>query len=614
MFVYSNFNNYKKRIPLTDGERNELVELFLSSYENPPTQELMKNIVDLTDGYTIPQLTGFFIDIASSSKDNIFERSNCIEKLAKTINKIDTDRIKQLKLMQLKKMVYKPFKPFFLNFHSLQKENVDLSDDVHSIFPTAEERLNIIKNTLLEHKKIASEFLTHKIVAETSGFELSNFENLINDIVKTSESHSLDIERYIKYPTKDERYETVKDILSLTKKSADEPLVWDIAELTELYDMPTIKKIVVAMIEQSKADSLDRASCIEQLEKAIDLFDKNEEIKKFKLTQLEAIISKEPLPVVKDEQKIISKQQIKKYPLLNDIYHSNKILFEDAAAQLKTGKFHKNFHRGMLLYGPPGVGKTEIVEAMANESNCKFFTISASEIVNGYKGSGSASIQEIFSKAKAVNSDKGVIVFIDELERLSPRTTDEKVQFSSPYEGQEEGNSLTQIWIEHDNCLKRHNNILIVAETNKFELADKRIRDRFWCIEFSCPNEEDAYKILKNKAQQHSVSLTESDFKSLAKKMKGLSGRELTNFMCKMGYYINKQGVNSSDAYKKVTEELEANKKSVESQTPNRRIELAKDQLQAAAIQGVVQGGVQGGASEAASFGAKKALKYFFGG
>ncbi len=183
----------------------------------------------------------------------------------------------------MKEIVYKPFKRFPFNFNPSLKKDIG-SLDTNAVFSTAGERHKIVREILCEHKKPASEFLIHVIVEESSDFEISYFRNLITDIVKAYKSRLLDRDRYLKCPTKDERYEIVKEILLLTKKSAPESLMQDIAELTELYDIYTVKKVVKSMVKESKTEFFERDRCIAILKKAIDLFDKDE-IKQFKFAQ-----------------------------------------------------------------------------------------------------------------------------------------------------------------------------------------------------------------------------------------------------------------------------------------------------------------------------------------
>jgi len=293
--------NKASSLILTENERVRLVKSLLSNFEKLATQDLIKDIVELTNGYTTAQVAEILVDIMGTSEEDILERYVCLEKLKKAINQIDTDQMKQQKLKRLKEIVYKPSKPLPFNFNYSLKGDIDLYD-ADAVFPTADERLRIVKEVLLEHKKSASKFLMRRIVEQTSGFEMSYFRDLVTDMVKESKSSSLDQEMYLQCPTPDERREVVEKVLLLTEKSAPEDLIKDIVELTEYYDVHTVKKLVRSMAKKSKTDSLDRNSCIAKLRKAIDLLDEDE-VKKFKIAQIEAMTARESSPKIDDEQK-----------------------------------------------------------------------------------------------------------------------------------------------------------------------------------------------------------------------------------------------------------------------------------------------------------------------
>ncbi len=261
-------------------------------------------------------------------------------------------------------------------------------------------------------------------------------------------------------------------------------------------------------------------------------------------------MSYEVKPKIADEQGVNPENGDIKYPLLGDVFHQKKILFRDVANQLKVGKFRKDFRKGMLLYGPTGGGKDVTVTAIVNESNCLLFREAACGLVYKYQGSGAQAIRKIFAKAKAVKADKGVVILIDCLEALSPRTTDKNVKLASKYSGQDYRASLTQIWTEYDDCLKSHDNILVAATCNELELIDKRIRSRFKCIEFAYPDRKTAYKILKNKAQYYNVSLSEEELQYHAKRMQGVSGRGLTHFIQHVGSHTER-GMSKEEALQK---------------------------------------------------------------
>ena len=388
----------------------------------------------------------------------------------------------------------------------------------------------------------------------------------------TLDSDSDSDDGFLPLPVSFERYDIIQETLVELEASADESLMRIMMELTFGFDKTTIKNLVTDMVKKSKADSIDRKICFTELAKAIRKHDlkqravlKLKRLEKIGLENFSLALDGDK-PKIIDQQKTTSQQKTitpesrpKPYPLLKDMVHQKMILFKAAAKQLEAGKFEEGFRRGMLLYGPPGSGKTTMVKAMANESNSCFFKISASKLVSKYQGSGAEAIREIFAKAKAVEAGKGVIVFVDELESLSPRTTDKDIKLAHRYAGQDHTNSLTQIWTEYDDCSENHGNILIVAASNKFGVIDKRIRDRFRCIEFSCPDKDDAYKILENKAQHYNVSLTKKELQHHVKRMKNLSGRELATFIEDVKGYIS-EGESKEEALKLVVKEQAGNK------------------------------------------------------
>lgn len=67
--------------------------------------------------------------------------------------------------------------------------------------------------------------------------------------------------------------------------------------------------------------------------------------------------------------------------------------------------------RGVLFYGPPGTGKTLLARALANEANCEFIKVVASEFQEMYVGVGAKRVRELFRSARACPN--GCIIFID---------------------------------------------------------------------------------------------------------------------------------------------------------------------------------------------------------
>ncbi len=74
--------------------------------------------------------------------------------------------------------------------------------------------------------------------------------------------------------------------------------------------------------------------------------------------------------------------------------------------------------KGVLLYGPPGCGKTLIARAVANETDAYFITINGPEIIHKYYGESEARLREIFEDAK---KNAPAIIFLDEIDAIAPK-------------------------------------------------------------------------------------------------------------------------------------------------------------------------------------------------
>ena len=115
--------------------------------------------------------------------------------------------------------------------------------------------------------------------------------------------------------------------------------------------------------------------------------------------------------------------------------------------------------KGLLLFGPPGCGKTMIVKAAANELNANFLTISGSELMSGRERNPAAYVKEIFNRAR---ESAPALIFIDEIEALAPSR--------ETYTG----GILTELLQELDG-VKELKNVMLVGATNKPSALDSAI-------------------------------------------------------------------------------------------------------------------------------------------
>jgi len=174
--------------------------------------------------------------------------------------------------------------------------------------------------------------------------------------------------------------------------------------------------------------------------------------------------------------------------------------------------------RGILLYGPPGCGKTMLVKAAANESDANFISIKGPELLSKWVGESEKGVRKIFHKAKQVAPS---IIFFDEVDALAPR------RGHSSDSGATE-RVVSQILTEIDG-MEELNDVVIIAATNRPELVDPALLrpgrfDRF--IYIKAPTEKAREDILKIHTKDMPLAKT-VDISALARRTKNFSGADL---------------------------------------------------------------------------------------
>lgn len=143
-------------------------------------------------------------------------------------------------------------------------------------------------------------------------------------------------------------------------------------------------------------------------------------------------------------------------------------LFQDVIYPItqkdKFEKFKLTIPNGILLYGPPGCGKTFIVRKLAEELNFTYYEVKHSDVTTPYIHGGVGKIANVFNEAKL---KAPAIIFIDELEGMVPERSN--LDGTQSYKLEEVNEFLT-----HLNDAGK-NNILVIGATNQPELIDKAI-------------------------------------------------------------------------------------------------------------------------------------------
>ncbi|MGB3188826.1 MAG: ATP-dependent zinc metalloprotease FtsH [Limnoraphis sp.] len=122
--------------------------------------------------------------------------------------------------------------------------------------------------------------------------------------------------------------------------------------------------------------------------------------------------------------------------------------------------------KGVLLVGPPGTGKTLMAKAVAGEAGVPFFSISASEFVELFVGTGAARVRDLFEQAK---KKAPCIIFIDELDAIGKSRSSGGMQSGSSDEREQ---TLNQLLTEMDGFSVGEATVIVLAATNRPEALD----------------------------------------------------------------------------------------------------------------------------------------------
>ncbi len=174
-------------------------------------------------------------------------------------------------------------------------------------------------------------------------------------------------------------------------------------------------------------------------------------------------------------------------------------------------------HSGILLYGPPGCGKTLIAKVLASESEANMFLINGPEIMNKYYGETEAKLRELFKEAK---DNSPSIIFIDEIDAIAPKR-DEAY-------GDVEKRVVAQLLALMDGLSDR-GNVIVLGATNRPDSIDPALRrpgrfDREW--EISVPNEDGRLEILLIHTRGMPLA-DDIDLKDLASELHGYTGADI---------------------------------------------------------------------------------------
>eukprot|EP00761_Pharyngomonas_kirbyi_P010322 gb/GECH01010342.1/.p1 GENE.gb/GECH01010342.1/~~gb/GECH01010342.1/.p1 ORF type:complete len:337 (+),score=113.43 gb/GECH01010342.1/:1-1011(+) len=177
--------------------------------------------------------------------------------------------------------------------------------------------------------------------------------------------------------------------------------------------------------------------------------------------------------------------------------------------------------RAILLFGPPGTGKTALAKALANESGSKFYAISSTDLISKWLGQSEKLVRELFSSAKKTSPS---IIFIDEVDSLC----------GSRSEGENESarRIKTEILVQLQGITGSSKDVLVLAATNLPWELDSAIRRRFEKrIYIPLPNQDARRKIIHQGLNNVEHSVQENTIDWIVEETEGYSGSDLSDLI-----------------------------------------------------------------------------------
>ncbi|KAI2765738.1 hypothetical protein DTO012A8_9051 [Penicillium roqueforti] len=182
---------------------------------------------------------------------------------------------------------------------------------------------------------------------------------------------------------------------------------------------------------------------------------------------------------------------------------------------------------GVLLWGPPGCGKTLLAKAVANESRANFISVKGPELLNKFVGESERAVRQVFVRAR---SSVPCVIFFDELDALVPRRDDTLSEASARV--------VNTLLTELDGLGSSRQGIYVIAATNRPDIIDPAMLrpGRLETLLFvNLPTPLERVEILQTLLRKVSIEFSE-DLRKLAEECEGFSGADLGSLLRRAGY------------------------------------------------------------------------------
>lgn len=269
-------------------------------------------------------------------------------------------------------------------------------------------------------------------------------KSLLDSLLREAKSKNIDICPFFIKENIENRVNNLPDSISLTNESA-----WDMF-FEEKYDNSTIKKVPVGIKPKHLVESTQRPGL------------------SFSISM------KKPEEKVEQKNRNIPEVSFQDIGGVDEIVEMIREVIE---LPLKHPELIKHLgirpHKGILLHGVPGCGKTLIAKAIANEIEAHFISIRGPELFTKWFGQSEENLRNVFQEARELSPS---IIFFDEIDSIAQkRSGNESVRHESIF--------VNQLLTLMDG-MEVYENVCVIASTNRPELLDDAIM-RPGCFDYT---------------------------------------------------------------------------------------------------------------------------------
>ncbi|ELQ74488.1 vesicle-fusing ATPase, adenosinetriphosphatase [Trachipleistophora hominis] len=315
------------------------------------------------------------------------------------------------------------------------------------LFRTAEYlRFNLVPRKsllLVGAKNTGKRFFLKSVCVEYNVNFLESYVDNEKDVCNAYRK-ALDMEPcllYLANQLTNEKEKVLHEIEKNMEKVRDKKILTIFSCQSKAFIAENVSKMVTGEVALKTPDENDRRDILASF--SLKNFDNVDLGELAKLTPGYLPIDLHNLCVSAASSAIIDNRQVEINDFLRNLTNENKITLDNIGALYAVKKeiemnillplqFPEKFKRmgisrtsGILLYGPPGCGKTMLARAIANTLFCNFISVRGPELVNKYVGDTEKEMREVFNRAR---NQEPCVLFFDEIDSLCSRRTDNDFQ------------------------------------------------------------------------------------------------------------------------------------------------------------------------------------------